>query len=254
MDKLNAALMSACRLEQFPLLCRLHMLELLELRSMAWQSNPTLDHYYRQKLAQIEGDERPAQSKTAPVQSTVVNPFAFRASYQEGDGAREITNKPELQSVLREETENKSAVTATSPLPGEIQCQGKKFFVTLQVQGDELTISGASMDLVKTAKIVLNEFFNLCPPAQELEPQTGDMSASSPVPSLELVKPDITYNKEQLLEIAKSSLCKRTPESWDIIVKELPGVVRRPGRAGPTSKLILREMEGLRRQEQAKNV
>lgn len=100
MDKLNAALMSACRLEQFPLLCRLHMLELLELRSMAWQSNPTLDHYYRQKLAQIEGDSRPDQSKTAPVQSTVVNPFAFRASYQEGDGGRESVSPTTTSTPL----------------------------------------------------------------------------------------------------------------------------------------------------------
>ena len=47
------------------------------------------------------------------------------------------------------------------------------------------------------------------------------------------------------------------------LAKELPGVVRRGQDAvtrplgptqGPTSKLILREMEGLRRQEEAKHV
>ena len=115
------------------------------------------------------------------------------------------------------------------------------------------------MDLVKTAKIVLNEFFNnTSPPKGEMAPEIPvDVSASSrdtTSPAMEMVKPDITYNKEQLLEIAKSSMCKKTPESWDVIAKELPGVVRRQMRAGPTSKLILREMEGLRKQEQAKNV
>ena len=164
-----------------------------------------------------------------------------------------MTNKPELQSE-REEKENNNVAP-----PEECQSQGKKFFVTVKIRDDELTISGASMDLVKTAKIVVNEFFNkTSPPEMEMEPETrGDVSASSgdvSSPTIELHKPDITYNKEQLLEIAKSSMCKNTPESWDIIAKELPGVVRRPGRAGPTSKLILREMEGLRKQEQAKKV
>ena len=92
------------------------------------------------------------------------------------------------------------------------------------------------MDLVSTAKIVLNEFFNICPPAQELEEEPDTRDGSSP--TMELVKPDITYDKEQLLEIAKSSMCKNTPESWDVIVKELPGVVRRPGRAGRSSSQL----------------
>ena len=244
--------MSACRLDQFSLMSRLHMLELLELRSMDWQSNATLDNYYKQKLAQIEGDPKPQQSKTAPVLSTVADPFAFQANFQDGDSGKEITNQPELQSVFREEKDIANGANVPSPLPGEIQRQGKKFYVTVKIRSDELTISGASMDLVSTAKIVLNEFFNICPPAQELEEEPDTRDGSSP--TMELVKPDITYDKEQLLEIAKSSMCKNTPESWDVIVKELPGVVRRPGRAGPTSKLILREMEGLRKQEQAKNV
>lgn len=249
MDKLNHALMSACRLDQFPLISRLHMLELLELRSMDWQSNVTLDNYYKQKLAQIEVESKPQQSQTAPVLGSVVNPF--QASFQ--DEGKE-TNKPELQSVREEKDNNNLGPTASA-----IQHQGKKFFVSIKIRSEELTISGGSMDLVKTAKIVLNEFFNqTSSPEEEMEPEVpADVSASRGYvssPTMEMVKPDITYNKEQLLEIAKSSMCKKTPESWDVIAKELPGVVRRPQRAGPTSKLILREMEGLRKQEQAKHV
>jgi len=254
MDKLNHALMSACRLERFPLMSRLHMLELLELRSMDWQSNVTLDNYYKQKLAQIEVESKPQQSQTAPVLGSVVNPF--QASFQ--DEGKEI-NKPELQSVREEKDNNNVVTTASPPIPEEIRHQGKKFFVSIKIRSEELTISGGSMDLVKTAKIVLNEFFNqTSSPEEEMEPEVpADVSARRGYvssPTMEMVKPDITYNKEQLLEIAKSSMCKNTPESWDVIAKELPGVVRRPQRAGPTSKLILREMEGLRKQEQAKHV
>ena len=112
MEKLNQALMSACRLDQFPLVSRLHMLELLELRSMDWQSNVVLDNYYRQKLAQIEVESKPRQSQTAPVLTSVVNPF--QASFQ-GD-RKDTTKQAELQSV-RAEKDNKYVASTPSPPP-----------------------------------------------------------------------------------------------------------------------------------------
>ena len=60
--------------------------------------------------------------------------------------------------------------------------------------------------------------------------------------------------KEELMAMARSPFCRETPSTLTEIAKELPGVVRRQERPGPTSKLILREMEGLRRQEEAKMV
>lgn len=239
MDKLNHALMSACRLEQFSLVSRLHMLELLELRSMNWQPNENVVNYYKQKLAQIESNTSSGQSQTAPPMSNLLDPAAkdfnpFRASFQE----TQTISKQELQPVNH----------ASSP-PPELKDQEKRTFsVNVKIRNEELTVTGASIDLVKTAKIVLHEFFNICPPSKA---ETESEELEAPVV---FVKPDITYNKQELLAMSKSPLCRKTPVSWDNIVKELPGVARRPERAGPTSKLILREMEGLRKQEEAKNV
>merc|ERR1711936_816752 len=70
-------------------------------------------------------------------------------------------------------------------------------------------------------------------------------------PGLVLTKPELCYEKETLLQLSKSPLCRATPERWSELVADLPGVVRRADRAGPTSKLILREMEEIRRQEAA---
>ena len=56
------------------------------------------------------------------------------------------------------------------------------------------------------------------------------------------------------MDMSKSPLCKVTPSTLTEVTKDLPGVVRRADRAGPTSKIIQREMEGLRKQEEAKNV
>ena len=40
---------------------RLHLLEVLELRAMGWNSYPSMEKYYRQMLAQYELQESPAQ-------------------------------------------------------------------------------------------------------------------------------------------------------------------------------------------------
>lgn len=256
MDKLNHALVSACRQDQFSLVSRLHMLELLELRTMKWQSNENVANYYKQKLAQIESDNKIGQSQSAPALhstlSTLLNPAApdfnpFQASFQE----KETNDLHELQPVDTQVKKNRNDVTTSAPPPAQVQEPEKKnFSVCVKIRNEELIVSGASIDLVKTARIVLNEFFNICPPTVEAEADEPNSSESTVL----FVKPDIIYNKQELIEMSKSPLCRKTPKTWEGILKELPEVARRPERVGPTSKLILREMEGLRKQEEAKHV
>ena len=163
----------------------------------------------------------------------------------------------------------------------EIKADVKEFSQTIRIRDESITITGKSSELVKTAKIVLHEFFNVIPTEKKVHDKDEDRSqlatATSSLPpsiessyktvqsendeeeeedteGIELVKPKISYNKEELMAMARSPFCRETPITLTEIAKELPGVVRRQERPGPTSKLILREMEGLRRQEEAKMV
>ena len=81
------------------------------------------------------------------------------------------------------------------------------------------------MELVKTAKIVLNEFFNVIPSAGS----TGDGAAKSgdnhddhledeeeeeeeeEASTIELIPPKISYNKEQLMAMATSPFSLQSP-------------------------------------------
>jgi len=45
-------------------------------------------------------------------------------------------------------------------------------------------------------------------------------------PGIELVQPSISYNKQELMAMARSPFCRETPTSWTEIVKVMPGVVR----------------------------
>ena len=79
-------------------------------------------------------------------------------------------------------------------------------------------------------------------------------SIDSDICTMTLVKPEFSYNKQELMTMSKSPLCMVTPSTLTEVTKDMPGVVRRADRAGPTSKIIQREMEGLRKQEEAKNL
>lgn len=284
MDKLNHSLMTACRVESLDLVARVHMLELIELRTMGWQPNENVTNYYKQKLAQIEYESSTgssAKSQTAPVS---LNPSApdfnpFTKSFDSKLSTSQIKRSPtELKSDMTKfanlkprssggGTMGDSQTTLSNPLKSE------PFECVVKVGNDELKVSGVSMDLVKTAKIVLHEFFNICnpedtvmesPPPDLDEKNFGarrknisggsNKSIESDSGTIALVKPEISYAKQELMEMSKSPLCKMTPSTWSEVTKDLPGVVRRADRAGPTSKIIQREMEGLRKQEEAKNV
>jgi len=283
MDKLNNSLMAACRLDSINLVARVHMLEIIELRSMCWLPNENVTNYYKQKLAQIEFEANSTSStkaQTAPVSlnpsAPDFNPFgrsfdSKRPSTQIRKSSSECKKEPSKDETLKSHglEEGKTNLIATTSQPksdAEFEC-------VVKVGNDELKISGVSVDLVKTAKIVLHEFFDICPPEDaimespppELDEKSSGArrknisggstkSTDSDNGSLSLIKPEISYEKHELMAMSKSPLCKVTPTTWNAVTKDLPGVVRRADRAGPTSKIILREMEGLRKQEEAKNV
>jgi len=302
MDRLLSALVAACRDDSLDLVCRVHMLEIIELRSMGWQTNENVTNYYKQKLAQI--DTSPPRPQTAPVQ---LNPSAPDFNPEKKDSASFLATKASLSSMANTRKSFELPTTTNSGVPralgrprgsnirpplvgegGDSQTDltassnlvSNQSVATLVVGQQQLTISGVSPELVRTAKIVLHEFFNVCggtngassvsvsedsnmespPPERDLKTGarskncSGESSVSSVEddgPQLILVKPELSYEKAELMQLAKSPLCKATPDRWSELVADLPGVVRRADRAGPTSKLILREMEEIRRQEAA---
>ena len=137
----------------------------------------------------------------------------------------------------------------------------------VMVGSEQLQVSGGSAELVRTARVVLHEFFNVCggpqtdpimrrssdsvgsqdaamasPPRSKNN--SGESSDTGPVteakellddedddgPELVLTKPELSYEKETLLQLSKSPLCRATPERWSELVADLPGVVRRADR------------------------
>ena len=100
----------------------------------------------------------------------------------------------------------------------------KKCSLSVKIGEDVLTVCGDNVELVKTAKIVLNEFFNIIPSAGS----TGDGAAKTgdnledhledeeedeeeEASTVELIPPKISYNKEQLMAMATSPFSLQSP-------------------------------------------
>lgn len=140
----------------------------------------------------------------------------------------------------------------------------------VMVGGEQLRVSGGSAELVRTARVVLHEFFNACggpqtdtmgrssesvgsqdtamaspPRSKNNSGESYDMGAKELLdeeddgPELVLTKPELCYEKETLLQLSKSPLCRATPERWSELVADLPGVVRRADRLFDNPRSIL---------------
>ncbi|XP_046403842.1 eukaryotic translation initiation factor 4E-binding protein Mextli isoform X7 [Ischnura elegans] len=81
LDRAFVTFRNGCREEQLDILSRLHLLEIIELRAMQWQSKDT-DTYYKQKLYQLEaGQNEAAQGTTSGgVTPTTPNPASTTPS------------------------------------------------------------------------------------------------------------------------------------------------------------------------------
>ena len=64
--------------------------------------------------------------------------------------------------------------------------------------------------------------------------------------TVKLVPPEISYNRDELMNIAKMPLSQATPEAWPSIAKKLPRLVRREG---PTANII-KEIRAFKKQEE----
>jgi len=65
--------------------------------------------------------------------------------------------------------------------------------------------------------------------------------------TVKLVPPEISYNRDELMNIAKMPLSQATPEAWPSIAKKLPRLVRREG---PTANIIIKEIRAVKKQEE----
>ena len=59
LDSLQALLTALCQDRALDMVLRLALLEVVELRSLGWKSNPAMETYYRERFTKVGGESRP---------------------------------------------------------------------------------------------------------------------------------------------------------------------------------------------------
>jgi len=116
--------------------------------------------------------------------------------------------------------------------------KNEEFKECLMVNGHEVMITSTCEKITSLSKNVLLEFYTLMNTKEEEAAETGD-------------KPGICYEKEELLRLSKSPLCKDTPFNWEKICHDIPFIVKKEGASG---KHFLREVEMIKKQEAARKM
>merc|ERR1740128_6383 len=133
---------------------------------------------------------------------------------------------------------------------------------------DQMEMPAVPMDLVFAANYLFNDFFGFCAPevpmlkmpypeankkvnhSKKTNSSKPQKPSSSSFKGVTLVKPEISYGKEELMAIARSPLCQVTPDAWPGIAKRLPRLVKREG---PTANLLIKEVRAIKKQEEEQN-
>ena len=148
-EKLNLLqifLVEICKDPAVDIILRLNILEIIELRSLNWRSNPTLEHFYEEKKAQIE--ERK-------------NVF-----YK----IQQVKSKNSARSNTEEDDKLKFQTSVQDLFPDTKLRKRECLVVDKNDVKEKLFLSSTNYQLVKDAKSCLSEYFSF---------QSREVSATS---------------------------------------------------------------------------
>jgi len=137
MDKLQSLLTKVCQDSSLDLILRLQVLEIIELRTLAWKSNEGVDTYYKERFAQFE------ESKRKKVERKQIKS-------KEGQSKDGLDKKQRLSKISK-------TLSSNTQEPSGLQK------LNLLLNGIKLELSSVNVELISSAKIFLENHFSTQP-------------------------------------------------------------------------------------------
>jgi len=231
LDSLQQVLRFSCRDNNLDLVSRVHLLEIIELRALKWVPSDHVTNYYKNKLDQINNQLLGDSPKTTLSVATLHNKAKSSADSGLNVNAPEFTitqsksvslGEPDsLQalpgsfppSLQQPPMGRKKAEDLKAPENG-IERNSKPNTYTLKTMDGEVTISSFNVDLFHRAQAILKEKLS----HQLLEENNDDKSP----------RPELTYNRRELMKLATSPLCSVPPVNWENITSQVPDMIKSP--------------------------
>jgi len=211
LDRLEVTMREACVDVQMDIITRLNVLEIIELRLDSWTARPGTASMFRQRFTEAHLD-------------IDLKKIGYEGGVDCSTVDVNTVNNNTGTEIVAEHNNNEPS-------------EELKYSTVLIVNGHKVRVSSSCDKIVDTSKDVLREFFSIVDKNNESGPK--------------LAKPEICYEKEELLRLSKSPLCKDMPKDWEKIVTEIPYIVKKEG---APSKHFLHQMEVIKKQEAARKM
>ena len=193
LDTLQMYLTEICKDPGVDVTLRLKVLEIIELRSLGWNSSPGMESFYQEKISKFEKKD----SSFSPDSSSV--------GKQAAPGVPGVDNLPSVSKA--------SVVSVDNLLPDRKKQLEECLEVNVDGEIVKLVISSSCPELNKHAKLILFQQF------------TSSSSSSSSGSS---IGPGVQYSREDLLSMARSPTAREKPEDWDSVLANIPEIIRKP--------------------------
>jgi len=237
LDRLQLVLRSACRDKKLDLVSRLHLLEMIELRSFNWAPSQHVTNYYKMKLSQIKGDmlggtkelpRAPASQSSFKPPSSHLNANAPDFHLGTSHLLMNLPHRPTTSSLFSSSINPEPTINIQPPpmrprqsanysgdnlgvnlendktqamekdiKAGSGDSNSQNTTVTIHTKDGDITLTSINTNLLHTFKNILQEQL--------------PMSESSSTSSLASSKPELTYLQPELLS-STSSLASSKPE------------------------------------------
>ena len=146
LDRLQGFLTEICKDSAVDITLRLNILEIIELRSLSWCSNPQLERFYQEKVAHFEQRERAFHE----VQDVKTKNFAS-ALASRGDKS--------VKSNIDEDDQLKFQTSVQDLFPNIKLRERECVVVDVKDVKEKLFLSSTNAKLVKDAKSCLSQYF-----------------------------------------------------------------------------------------------
>jgi len=198
LDLVQGELTKMCQDTSLDLQLRLQLLELIELRTLGWESNENMETFYREKFQEVE-EKEDEEVKTRGGEATGNDP-----SLDETGHTQEMIQVGEVKLFLS--STNKEVITAAKH-------QLQHFFSSSYGQNESSGSASNTMSSLGNSTMYTQA-------GTTMYSQANTTFTSPPIPS-----PTHQYSRETLLTLATSQQAMKAPVNWARRIQSLPSVI-----------------------------
>ncbi|XP_013783796.1 eukaryotic translation initiation factor 4E-binding protein Mextli-like isoform X1 [Limulus polyphemus] len=168
LDRYFVTLRNASREERLNELCRVRLLEVIELRAMMWKTNDNLNNYYKQKIIHVEGLDQQSTGSVIPSLTTSQSVTTAPPGYLPGQNSLSVssTNQSQLSLTPGEVLKSSGKFAKPTKIPGKNYFKDE-IVIRNSDSGKVMGIKGRRVHMIEELSDTVISFQRVSPGARD---------------------------------------------------------------------------------------